>query len=494
MEDRFENETELIFSSLVNHTEENQKVYLVGGIVRDILTNKPIHDIDVSYSGNVKKFAKNVADTLGAKFFMLNEEFQTARIIYVTKDNKKRWIDIVATRDNSIERDLYLRDFTINSIAIDLKNRNKIIDPYAGALDLQKKILKITNPNSLLDDPVRIIRGIRLAVQFMWRITPETISSIKKNAELLEKVTNERKRDELFKILDLPNPAIALKILSHLNLIKYSFPPLEENYQIQQSVKMEKDQIKNTVEDIEKFVEFEELVIYRKSDAAMDVNQADMLLYFSGFKDGLSSYFQQRIHEDRNLRSLCFLSFLYFNNCRYKTEEIDNQDDLSKKPNSLISQISYSLKKFVLTKNEENWIYSFLNNSWLIENAILNKTEMNPEFAFNFFNKAKNSGIAICLFTFIRQSRRNKNSLENSVGNKYLDVIHFLLDAYFHHYDEWINPSIYVNGHDVKNLCNIKDGRIIGEILDKIRLKVVTKELRNRSDVIDYLLKKHRNL
>lgn len=492
MKVRFDHETELIFSCLVNQKEESQQVYLVGGIVRDILLHKPIHDIDISYTGNVKQFAKNVADTLGAKFFMLNEEFQTARIIYQTKDNIKRWIDVVATREKNIKQDLYLRDFTVNSIAINLLDRNKIIDPFGGALDLQRKILTVTNPNSMVDDPVRILRGIRLAVQFGWRISSETIQLIKNAAGLLNLVTNERKRDELFKILDLPNPAIAIKILIQLNLLKFCLPGLIEEDEFQRLNNFKGKIFDNTIRNIEKFVEYEELIIKRKKfDAAVDIFQANTLINLGGFREDLSNYLQTRIHEDRNFRSLSILGFLYFDLLTQNIETCSNKNNLTDELTNLFNNKRATIKDLVLTKNEEKWLYLFLENSLLIDQFVTRRTEITPVFAYEFFNKTKNSGIGICLFSFARNLRNNKYSHANLEWESYLETVRFLVDAYFRHFDEWINPTTFLNGHDVMNICRVKDGKVIGKILDEIKIKIIVKELNNRQQVVDYLKKKY---
>ena len=168
---QFDPETELIFSALYKNLKPDNKVYMVGGMVRDILMNRPVHDIDLSYCGNVRDYAKKVADFLEASFFMLNQKFQTARIIYKSQAGEKRWIDIVATREKDILVDLTYRDFTVNAIAIDLRDRTKIIDPLNGALDLKRKILQVCREDSLENDPVRILRALRLAVQFNYKIS-----------------------------------------------------------------------------------------------------------------------------------------------------------------------------------------------------------------------------------------------------------------------------------------------------------------------------------
>ena len=487
MENLVDAETELIFSALHEHADVQHHVYLVGGIVRDILLHQNIHDIDISYCGNVKDFARKVADSLGAKFFMLNENFQTARIIYKTESNSKRWIDVIATRENMIEKDLFFRDFTVNSMAIDLVDRNKIIDPYGGVIDLHQKFLKMTNPNSITDDPVRILRAIRLAVQFGWKISPETIYAIKNNSELLYLVTNERKRDELFKILDLPNPSVALRIMHQLKLFELSFPGISElsNSSLPD---INGESFKFVLEIIDKFVEIEELLIARKKhEVAINIYQAELLIHLGGFRNELRRYFQESLHQDRNIRSLFILSLIYScGNDFYKIQSNPGKQNL---PHQIAHSQSQNnqFSNLVLTNNEIKWINLFRNNLFLIQEAVNNEGLNPPEFAYVFFNQTKNSGIAICFFALANQLSPSKNTYSNTIWKKYLLVVNQLLDAYFNHYQEWVDPPGYINGHDIRKILKLKDGKMIGELLGKIKIKTVKGEIKNRQDAIDYL-------
>ena len=120
MRNLIDNKSQKIIDVLLKNSAHDAGVFLVGGIVRDLSLNKTVHDFDVSYRGDVNAYAKKIADSLGASFFMLNEKFQTARILF--KHNTNISIDVVGMRGDLIIDDLLLRDFTINAMAIDLKN------------------------------------------------------------------------------------------------------------------------------------------------------------------------------------------------------------------------------------------------------------------------------------------------------------------------------------------------------------------------------------
>src|SRR3990172_8525959 len=122
-----------VLESLRQLAGEDQQIYLVGGMVRDQLMQQPGHDLDFAVTGDVLRLARKTADQIGAAFYVMDAERQTARLIYHA-DGGRRWmLDFSVTRGSSIEQDLRARDFTINAIAIDLHATNKLIDPLNGA-------------------------------------------------------------------------------------------------------------------------------------------------------------------------------------------------------------------------------------------------------------------------------------------------------------------------------------------------------------------------
>lgn len=487
---QFDAETELIFSALLNNLNSDNKVYMVGGMVRDILMNRPVHDIDLSYCGNVRDYAKRVADHLEASFFMLNQKFQTARIIYKSKTGKRRWIDIVATRENNIMEDLVFRDFTVNAIAIDLRDRNKIIDPFNGAMDINKKILQLCRPDSLEKDPVRILRAIRLAVQFNWKISSTTINAIKSSASKLIDVTAERKRDELFRIFDLPNSYTAIRILAHYNLLEYCFPGFNGKA-IQESTLL----LKHAIASIQKFSQFDQLIIGTYSpEGAMDFHQGELVMSLGRFRDPLAAYFQSNIHQDRNLKSLiisCILYYVIIQNSSSNQIEQNNTDPIPEKLDKLVEKAA---KELVLSSAEKKWMYDFYTGIGMFENIIQSDMDLNPELSFLFFNRSKVSGVAACLISLANTLARDEFTMNETDWGKNLELSRYFLDAYFYHYDEWINPPTFINGHDVMKILKINDGKKIGWWINRLKMETINGNIKNHKDATKFLMTRKENL
>lgn len=220
----------------------NQKVdiYLVGGSVRDKLLKRQSTDFDFTVVGDSISFAKKLAKKFKTKA-VVYEKFKTA---LVTVGFHK--LEFVGTRkevyesnsrnpivsEGTLEDDLKRRDFTINALAIALNgdNRGKIIDLFGGMKDLESKILRTPLDPYLTfsDDPLRMLRAARFAAQLNFDIETNCLQAIKKMAERIKIISQERITDEFLKILKSQKPSVGLMILHTTGLLKYIFPELDE--------------------------------------------------------------------------------------------------------------------------------------------------------------------------------------------------------------------------------------------------------------------------
>ena len=167
------------FQTLLKAASPNQPVYLVGGAVRDLLLNRPVHDLDFSTLEPVKSLARGLAGDLQAALFALDEERGTYRVVESRPDGSRFTYDLAVLRGGDLPTDLLDRDFTINAMALDLRHPGKLIDPLGGAQDLRDKVLRVCTPHSFENDPVRVLRAVRQSVQFELRIEPVTLNLLK---------------------------------------------------------------------------------------------------------------------------------------------------------------------------------------------------------------------------------------------------------------------------------------------------------------------------
>lgn len=228
----------VILQKMNNIFEKNGfKAYLVGGAVRDMFMNKPASDWDVATDATpeqvIAAFKKviptGIAHGTVTVHFMGEEiEVTTFRIEQGYSDG--RHPDKVSFASD-IEEDLSRRDFTMNAIAVSLKD-GSIVDPFNGKSDIKNKIIRsVGNPlERFNEDGLRPIRAIRFASQLGFEIESETLKAIS-NENILQKtstVSIERFRDELIKLLKSPKPSVGLKLLENTNIMKLFLPELLE--------------------------------------------------------------------------------------------------------------------------------------------------------------------------------------------------------------------------------------------------------------------------
>jgi len=225
--------------------KNNYEAYIVGGCVRDLLQGKEPEDWDVATNAKPaeiqkifpKSFYENrfltVTVQTGSKNPGLKEiEITTYRS--ETKYTDKRHPDEIKFA-KTIEEDLSRRDFTINAMA--MSDIAKIINPFNGQKDLGAKIIRaVGHPEERFsEDALRILRAVRLATILDFSIEEKTRRAIKKNASWLEKISKERIRDELLKIIMNERAAQGIELLRTLNLLRYIMPEIEQGYGVSQN-------------------------------------------------------------------------------------------------------------------------------------------------------------------------------------------------------------------------------------------------------------------
>ena len=200
--------------------------YLVGGSLRDALLDRPLADLDLAVPGDVPNLARALADRLAGHFVLLDAERSIARI--VLDEGSVRIIDIAPLRGD-IHADLAQRDFTIDALAAPIEplvagSEIDVIDPFGGLADLQDGIIRLVSERALEDDPLRLLRAVRLAAQLDVQLAPETTDAVRRHAGLIGQAAAERQRDELARCFATTRAAPALRMMDDLGLLERLFP------------------------------------------------------------------------------------------------------------------------------------------------------------------------------------------------------------------------------------------------------------------------------
>jgi len=231
----------------------DRRAWLVGGAVRDRALGREgeAADLDVVVDGDAAEAARAVALAAGrAACFALSEDFGAWRI--VARD--RSWqVDVESMRGGGLEADLALRDFTINAIAEPIGG-GEPIDPLGGLRDIGARRLRMAGPRAFADDPLRVLRLVRVALELELRVDAETLRAARAGSAGLRGVSAERVFMELRRIVSAPEAVRGLEMLSELGAMAVVLPELEALRGVEQSRFHHRDVHGHTLEVLERTV------------------------------------------------------------------------------------------------------------------------------------------------------------------------------------------------------------------------------------------------
>ncbi len=221
-----------VLSKTRNLAEQMQiEVYLVGGFVRDLFLGEQSKDIDLLVKGPCLEFGQQLAREVEGSFVSLSPEHDIYRVVI-----KRLGIQMDITRpvNGQFVKDLFHRDFTCNAIALDVKDYledntwwEKAVDPTRGLEDLARRQLRPIGGESFINDPVRIVRGLRLASRFDLNLDCQYRQFACQAKERLKDVAGERLKQELWLLLAQPRASRYLRFLDEWRVLDIIFPEID---------------------------------------------------------------------------------------------------------------------------------------------------------------------------------------------------------------------------------------------------------------------------
>ncbi len=229
------------------------EAWVVGGAPRDRLLGRETDDIDVVLTGDVAAAARELGRRVGGTPFALSDEFGAWRV--VAHDHSWQ-VDLNPLRGGSLEDDLRLRDFTINAIAEPLAG-GELIDPLGGAADLAARRLRAASPRAFADDPLRVLRLVRFAVELGLEGDAAALDAARREAPGLAGVAGERVFGELRRVLAADAVLDGLRLLDELAATEVILPELTALRGVEQNRFHHRDVFEHTIEVLAAVVELQ---------------------------------------------------------------------------------------------------------------------------------------------------------------------------------------------------------------------------------------------
>ena len=221
------------------------RAFVIGGYVRDCFLGRPDNDIDIVVEGSGIRLAEAVGRRVGSsvsvfksygtamlRYKGIEVEFVGARRESYSRDSRNPTVE-----DGTLEEDQLRRDFTINAMAFSLQKEDygALVDPFGGIRDLADGILRTPQDpdRTYSDDPLRMLRAVRFVAKLStedhpFRIVPESLDSMRRNASRLDILSKERIVEELDKMLVSQKPSVAFRLLDETGLLDHILPQLSK--------------------------------------------------------------------------------------------------------------------------------------------------------------------------------------------------------------------------------------------------------------------------
>lgn len=419
----------------------DEEPWIVGGFLRDALLGRPSHDLDLALPRGSISAARKLATALQGTLVILDEGRGCARVVFPWEG--ERWeIDLTDFRAPTLDDDLRDRDFTLNAMAASLHRLDRWVDPTQGRKDLERRIIRLTSSRALEEDPLRVLRAVRLAAELEFSLAEESRSALKEASARLPDSAPERSAAELLRAFDSSRPDVAARELAALGVRPILFPEAAEDGIVAlQSLQAIENSLTNEVAPNQGFSEAARLYAFELED------------YLNTFVEG-----------DRSRRSWIRWATYLLGNSRLEN----------------FSGLELRLKSLRFSRDLVRMISLMDRGRQLIKQWILEEGTHAPSTAqwriraYRFHREVGEAYLAVLLFTQSAYPSEPESTL-----------LAELLVLPFEE-PEVINPPVLVGGRDLLESLGREAGPWVGHALEAIREAQVGGEIHDRTSALRF--------
>ena len=458
-----------VLERLISLLPEGKQVYLVGGAVRDAMLGRESHDLDFVMDAEAGQVARKVANALNGAFYMLDEDRDTARVVYQLDNGLPYTLDFSVFRGPGLEADQVGRDFTINALAINLGAPDRLIDPLHGLDDLRAGLLRACAPSTFMDDPVRILRGVRLALSLGFTILPQTMSAMGAAVNRLSRTSPERQRDELFRILEGTQVSSAMQMLDQLGAIRLILPEVETLKAVTQSSPHHLDVWDHTLltlTDLEKLLE---ALVGNAGAGSVSLEPAIALAVsrLERFRKQLSEHFEYALTPGRSRRGLLLLAAIFHDIGKPAArQELDGgKVAFHGHEQSGIPIMLKRMQVLAFSVAELDYVKTVIKQHMRLHFMVNDGQLPRRRTIYRFFRDSGLVGVDICLLSLADTLATYGDTLPHDQWMAELEVCLTLLEAWWERQNDVIRPLRLLTGFDLQEKFGLKPGPLIGRLL-----------------------------
>ncbi len=481
-----------VFTVIRAHSNKQDTIFLVGGVVRDLLLHRPIHDIDLVMGGDVRSLAKKVANSLDGDFFMLDSERDTARVLYTVPEGERLVIDFASFRGDTLEEDLLARDFTVNAMALSLDDPDRRIDPLKGAEDLRAGLLRACRPDAFKQDALRVLRGVRFALDLDCKIVPETWQWMEDAAPALQEVSAERKRDEIFRILGGGKISSAFRLLDQVGALAFLSPDSKGNDGLSGPSPYRVEHFERTLEKLQRLEELlggwgKEPVLGSVQNRTFEAAE----LQLGRFRDRVQDYLDSEVSSGRRTRELLLLAAWVSGSAGLQGEKVERGNICAAQPKmALAGEVASDYgRTFVLSQVETKRLERMLACQPLLQYLFELGEDLSPKDIYCYFRNSGEAGIDLTFLAMADFLAAYRADLPLDVWLKKLATVDRIWEAWWFQRLKVVDPPRVLTGNDFQDHFGIPAGLVIGLGLEAVREAQVEGKIATKEDAFNFLKK-----
>lgn len=453
----FNVDTAFPFYSRLQDILQPYSAYLVGGAVRDQLLGLPVHDLDFCLPEKTLEAAKQAADRLGGAYFILDDQRDAGRVILEDSRGKRHRIDFTTFQGEDLEADLAARDFTITAMAVPVNRPDQLIDPLGGQEDLRNQLIRSCSEEAMQADPVRILRGVRMAADYRFRIESRTRDAIRRAVSELPRVSPERLRDELFRILGSADPVTAVRALNLLGVSAGLFGP---------SRTVSEDSLR-VLNALERF--WQALAEDYDPDAGATWASGLLVTYLGRYREQVQEHLRQELVWERSLRELLGFSVLVSG-----MEAEPKREQFLESSGRRFRLSSQEIQRMAAARRGAS---DFLGSAW----------EGDQPSALQIHRYFKTYGRAGVEAVFLALAEVDLGEVPGRMDNRWADLLkraRAYLEAWWEEHDRVVSPPRLIDGHLLQQALDLAPGPEVGRILQAVQEGQVSGRVHDRGQAL----------
>lgn len=459
--------------------------YLTGGFVRDALMQRQSAelDVDIAVGAPAMHIARELAEALHGRFVPLDEENGIARVVLAGQ--RPLHLDL-ATMRGGIRDDLELRDFTIDAVAINVKDIASadppVIDPFCGQRDIASGVVRSISEDAFREDPLRLLRAVRLAAECDLSLDGVTRDQIASHHPLIAQVAAERVRDELCRLLAVTGAAGWLHLLDELGLLLAIIPELSPAKGEQQP----KEHFWHVLDHSIETVAAVEFLLHMGGSEHF----GDEILEVAPWSPLLERHFDEEIASGHRRGVLLKLAGLLHDIAKPQTKTIEETGRMRffGHPQQGADMARGVMRRLRFSAREGEMMSKVVEHH-LRPGQLARDGELPTQRAiYRYFRDTGDVGVDTIFLNLADHLAARGPMLEYAKWREHAEIMTYVLEKRFQDESVVLPPKL-ISGHDIIDMFGLSPGPDIARLLEAVREAQAAGEINTRKQALNYIKK-----